>query len=202
MLSLATFDQNFVKSCRNFRQKLKRKVAGFQNKSYGQGNLPVGALSIGIHRQLTVLLPLGNFPVRFPSHVFSVSIRHKLVLALPMLLLYPTLRVGINSCAIGFSSVGLGFVQVNSQQRVPIVLCSVSRARLHTAQIPSTHCCVCVCARRTPLSPRVPRALVGRGDFPFSIPALLTSMSDIRTNVLLPTIFDTSGSHVCGFIRW
>ena len=150
----------------------------------------MGALSIGIHRQLTVLLPLGNFPVRFPSHVFSVSIRHKLVLALPMLLLYPALRVGINSCAIGFSSVGLGFVQVNSQQRVPIVLCSVSRARLHTAQIPSTHCCVCVCARRTPLSPRVPRALVGRGDFPFSIPALLTSMSDIRTNVLLPTIFD------------
>ena len=36
---LATFDQNFVKSCQNLHQKLKRKVAGFLNKSYGQGNV-------------------------------------------------------------------------------------------------------------------------------------------------------------------
>ena len=38
---LATFDQNFVKSCRDFHQKLKRKVAGFQNKSYAQGKPPL-----------------------------------------------------------------------------------------------------------------------------------------------------------------
>ena len=149
----------------------------------------MGALSIGIHRQLTVLLPIGNFPVRFPSHVFSVSIRHKLVLALPMLLLYPTLRVGINSCAIGFSSVGLGFVQVNSQQRVPIVLCSVSRACLHTAQIPSTHCCVCVCARRTPLSRASPETR-GSGAHANTIPRPHSQTQDRKSTRL-------NSSHKC-----